>query len=132
MPIRTASLNNQIQKTGVRLHLAMMSRVHSQGADHAASEEEQALMDEHRLLKEAQAKRRVLAKLPKPKAAASEKKAKPPKAPKAPKAAKEPKEPKEPKSAKLAKDHLSRSEKHAKKAESLEAAKRAAKKSAKT
>ena len=87
MPIRTASLAHQIQKNGARLHLAMLSRVHSQGADQPASELELALLDERRLLKEARAKRQAQAKLPKPKAARLVKEAKPPKAPKAPKAA---------------------------------------------
>ena len=127
MPIRTASLTHQIQKNGARLHLAMASRAHSQGADQPASEHEQALLDERRLLKEEQAKRQALAKLPKPKAAKLVKKAKPPKPPKAPKAAKEPKE------AKAAKDNKpSRADKLTKKAQNLEAAKKAAKKSAKT
>ena len=92
MPIRTASLAHQIQKNGARLHLAMASRVHSQGADHPASEEEQALLEERRLLKEAQAQRRAQAALPRPKAAKRVFEPKPPKEPKAPKAAKEPKE----------------------------------------
>ena len=99
MPIRTASLTHRIQKNGARLHLAMASRAHSQGADRPASEHEQALLDERRLLKEEKAKRQALAKLPKPKAAKLMKEAKPPKRPKAPKAAKEPKE------AKAAKDN---------------------------
>ena len=127
MPIRTASLNKQIQRNGVRLHLAMVSRTLSQGADHPASESEQSLLDERRLLKEANAKRRAQAKLPKPKAAKPVREPKPPKAPKAPKAAKEAKP------GKAGKDHKpSRADKLAKKAENLEAAKKAAKKSAKT
>jgi len=129
MPIRSASLNKQIQKNGARLHLAMAIRVHSEGADHPPSEQEQALRDERRFLKEAKTKRQQQAKLPKPKAAWL---AKPPKPPKAPKAAKEPKEAKEAKPAKAAKDHKpSRADKLAKKAENLDAAKKAAKKSAK-
>lgn len=130
MPIRTASLNHQIQKNGARLHLAMASRAHSQGADQPASEHEQALIDERRLLKEAEATRRAQTKLPKAKAVQPVKEAKPPKPPKAPKAAKEPKEPKEAKSAKGHKP--SRAEKLTKKAENAEAAKKATKKSAKT
>jgi hypothetical protein len=43
MPIRTASLNHQIQKSGARLHLAMASRVRSRGVDQPASGQEQAL-----------------------------------------------------------------------------------------
>jgi hypothetical protein len=127
MPIRSASLNKQIHKNGARLHLAMAIRVHSEGADRAPSEHEQALRDERRFLKEAKAKRQQQPKLPKPKAAWLTKPPKPPKAPKAPKAAKEPKE------AKAAKGHgPSRADKLAKKAENLDAAKKAAKKSAKT
>ena len=129
MPIRTASLNHQIQKNGARLHLAMASRAHSQGADQPASEHEQALLDERRLLKEAEATRRAQAKLPKAKAVQLVKEAKPPKPAKAPKAAKEPKEPKE---AKSAKGKPTRAEKLIKKAENAEAAKKATKKSAKT
>jgi hypothetical protein len=129
MPIRTASLNKEIHKNGARLHQAMMARMHSQGADSAASDEEQALLEERQHLKEAKAQRLVQAQQPKPKAARVTKEAKPPKEPKAPKAAKEAKEPK---AAKSAKGHISRAEKHAKKAEALEAAKRASKKSAKT
>jgi hypothetical protein len=127
MPIRTASLSKQIEKNGARLHLAMMSRAHSRGTEQEASDVEQALLEERRLLKEAQANRLAQAKLPKPKAVKVEKAAKPVKAPKAKKA---PKEPKEAKSAHGNKP--SRAEKHAQKAEKLEAAKRATKKSAKT
>ena len=130
MPIRSASLNKQIQKNGARLHLAMASRIHSEGADRPASEHEQALLDERRFLKEAKTKRLQQAELPKPKAAWPVKPPKPPKAPKAPKAAQAAKEPKE---AKAAKGHKpSRADKLAKKAENLDAAKKAAKKSAKT
>ena len=129
MPIRTASLNKEIHKNGAKLHLAMMSRVHSEGADHAPSEHEKTLLNDRRFLKEAKAKREAQAKLPKPKAVKLAKEAKPPREPKAPKAAKEPKEPK---AAKTGKDHKpSRAEKLAKKAENLEAAKKAARKSAK-
>ena len=131
MPIRTASLTHQIQKNGARLHVAMAIRLHSQGADQPASEHEQALLEERRLLKEANAQRHAQAKLPraKPKPAWMLKEPKPPRAPKAPKAAKEPKEAK---AAKSSKDHKSRADKLTQKAENLEAAKKAAKKSAKT
>lgn len=130
MPIRTASLNHQIQKNGARLHLAMASRAHSQGADQPASEHEQALLDERRALKEAEATRRAQAKLPKAKPVALVKEAKPPKPPKAPKAAKEPKPAKEAKTGKGAKP--SRADKSIKKAENAEAARKATKKSAKS
>ena len=127
MPIRTASLTHQIQKNGARLHLAMVTRTRSQGADQPASEAEQALLEERRALKAAKATLQARPKLAKPTAAWMLKEAKPPKAPKAPKAAKEPKE------AKAAKANKpSRADKLTKKAENLDAAKKAAKKSAKT
>jgi len=69
MPIRTSSLNKVIHKNGARLHLAMMSRVHSEGADHPASEHEQTLRNERRFLKEAKAKRQDQSMLPKANAA---------------------------------------------------------------
>jgi hypothetical protein len=128
MPIRTASLNPQIHKNGARLHLAMVARIHSQGEGQAASEHEQALLDERRALKEAKATRLAQPRPPKPLPAWMLKEPKQPKAPKAPKAAKEPKE------AKAAKTNNkpSRAEKLTKKAENLDAAKKAEKKSAKT
>ena len=129
MPIRTASLTRQLTKNGARLHLAMMSRAHSQGPDQPASAHEQALLDERRSLKEAKAQRQAQARLPKPpKVAVAKpvKAAKPPKPPKPPKAAKEPK------AAKGGDHKPSRADKLAKKTENLEAAKKAARKSAKT
>ena len=48
MPIRTASLTHQIQKNGLRLHLAMASRANSQEADQPASAQERALQEERR------------------------------------------------------------------------------------
>ena len=129
MPIRTASLNKQLHKNGVRLHQAIDSRVHSEGAEHAASEHEKELLEERRFLKEAKAKRAEQAVQPKPKAAKFVHHEAKPKALKAVKH-KDDKEAK-PK-AKPAKDHLSATDKRAKKAEALQAAKNAAKKSAKT
>lgn len=127
MPIRTASLSHQIHNNGVRLHLALVTRVRSQGADQPPSELEKALLAERQALKDARAQRQAQALLPKPKAVKLVKEAKAPKAPKAPKAAKEPK------AVKSAKDHKpSRADKQVKKAENLEAAKKATKKSAKT
>ena len=132
MPIRIATLNKQIQKIGARLHQAIERRVHSQGVEHEPSAAERALSDERRRLKEAAAKRRADALLPKPKAPPPVKVAKAPKPPKPPKVkpAKETKAPKDGKAAKGAKP--SRADKQAKKAQNLEAAKQAAKKSAKT
>ena len=68
MPIRTATVTHQIQKNGARLHLAMVSRAHSQGEGSPPSELERALLEERRSLKEARALRQAQAKLPKPKA----------------------------------------------------------------
>ena len=51
MPIRTASLSRQIHHNGARLHLAMLTRVHSQGADQPASALEQELLAERAALK---------------------------------------------------------------------------------
>ena len=131
MPIRIASLNRQIEKTGAKLHLAMLSRAHSHGADGAPSAQERALMEEHRILKEAQATRRAQSLQPRHRPSKIVREAKAPKEPQAAKAHKD-KAPKNAKTAKEAKPHISRAEKAAKKAEALEAAKRAAKKSAKT
>jgi hypothetical protein len=130
MPVRTASLHRQIEKSGAKLHRAMVSRIHSRGADDPLSDQERALMEEHRILKEAQATRRAQELQPKPKPKASKivREAKAPKGPHAPKAQKE----KAPKTANAAKPHISRAEKAAKKAEALDAAKKASKKSAKT
>jgi hypothetical protein len=130
MPIRTASLHRQIEKNGAKLHQAILTRIHSHGADDPPSDQEQVLMEERRILKEAQATRHAQALQPKPKAAKIAREAKPAKEPKAPKPPKEKAE-KAPKAAKSAKPHISRAEKHAKKVEAVEAAKRAAKKSAK-
>ena len=130
MPIRTASINKQIHKNGIRLHQAIESRVHSLGAEHAASEQEQALIEERRFLKEAKAKRQEQAAQPKAKTLKFVHHETVAKAPKAPKVHKEAKEKKAAKP--TAKEHLSSADKRAKKAASLEAAKKAAKKSAKT
>ena len=129
MPIRIASLARQLDKNGQRLHLAITSRAFSHGSDQTASEQEQALREERKALKAAQAERQARALLPKAKPVKVVKQAKPAKAakpPKAPKAAKPPKE----KAAKSNKP--SRADKQTKKAENLEAAKKADRKSAKT
>lgn len=130
MPIRTATLNRQIEKNGAKLHLAMAARAHSHGNDKTASELEQALLDERRALKEENAKRIAAAKAPKVKAVVV-RVAKPVKEPKAPKAPKADKEPKVAKTGKDAKAKPTRAEKMTKKAENLDAAKKADKKSAK-
>ncbi|MDQ6680192.1 MAG: hypothetical protein M3Y67_04410, partial [Pseudomonadota bacterium] len=92
MTIRIASLTKQIKNTGARLHQAMLSRVHSQGAEQGPSEAEEALSRERRQLKQTQAQRQAKAKLPKAKPVQAVKVAP---APKAPKARKEPKPAKE-------------------------------------
>ncbi|MBT9595946.1 MAG: hypothetical protein IV094_08185 [Vitreoscilla sp.] len=129
MPIRGATLNHQLHKNGARLHLAMLTRIHSHGADGAPSNEEQALLDERNGLKAARAESQAKALLPRPKPAKLLRTTRA--APKA-KAAKSDKPPKEAKPGKAAKPHASRSEKHAQKAAALDAARRATKKSAKT
>ena len=125
MPLRTTSLNKRLQKNGIRLHAAMLSRIRIRGSDEPPSELEQSLLTERHALKKSEAKRQEQAKLPRPKAVKPVKQAKPPREPKPPKA-------KEPKTAVRAKGHMTRAEKLAKKAENLEAAKKAAKKSAET
>ncbi len=132
MPIRTATLNKQIKNNGVKLHLAMVARIRSRGAEHDPSELEQSLLETRRLLKEAAATRQTLREVPKQKAAKVLKVAKVAK-PKAPKAAKPPKatnDAKDPKAAKGSKP--SRAAKLAKKAEGVEADRKATRKSAKT
>ena len=125
MPIRTASLNKQIHKNGIKLHLAMATRIRSNGADHPASDNEQGLLEERLELIQAEAARRVEAALPKVKVGFVAKEVKV-KVPKAPKAAKVPKEAKEV----TGKAKPSRADKSSKKAENAEAAKKAEKKSA--
>ncbi len=128
MPIRTASLNHQIQNNGARLHLARVTREASQGADQPASEAEQALLEERHELKAAKVAMQAQPKRAKPQAAWMTKEVKAPAAPKAPRAAKAPKE------AKVAAkgNKPTRAEKSTKKAENLDAAKKATKKSAKS
>jgi len=130
MPIRTATLARQIRKNGARLHLAMMARIHSHGADQPPSAQETALLEKRRSLKEARAQRQAQAKLPRQKPVRWVSEAHPAHAPKAPKAPKPPKKPKEATAAKGTK--VSRHDKLIRKAENLEAAKKAQKKSAKT
>lgn len=128
MPTRTASLTNQIHKNGARLHLAMVTRTRSQGADQPPSEAELALLEERRELKANKAALHAQPKAPKPQPAWMTKEAKAPAAPKAPKAAKEPKAA----TAAATGNKPTRAEKLTKKADNLDAAKKATKKSAKT
>jgi hypothetical protein len=126
MPIRFASLSHQIQRNGLRLHLAIASRALSHEPEEGDGDAEKALRDELHRLKELQKQRHAQALLPRPKAVKPVREAKAPKAPKAPKAAKPPKE------AKAKANKPTRADKQAQKAAALEAAKKAHKKSAKT
>ena len=124
MPIRIASLNRRIEKNGAQLHLAMMDRIHSLGADHEPSEAEQTLANERHALKEERAKRQAHALEPRPKAAERLVRTHHPEPKEKPKAKKEPKQTKT-----TGKSHgPSRAEKHAAKAAAMEAARKAAKK----
>jgi len=129
MPIRTASLKRRLEKNGAELHLAMLTRIRSQGSEREPSEAERALAEERRHIKEEKAKREADAGQPRAKvdklvrthhAQAKDKPTKPKK------------EPKEAKAAAKGAHKPSRAEKHAAKAAALDAAKKAAKKSAKT
>ena len=125
MPIRIASLTPRISANGQALHRAMMSRMETLGTDHDPSEEEQALIDERRLLKEERDKRLAQAAQPKPSATDRLVRTHHPQAKDKPKVKKEGKDTKQ------AKAHKSRAEKHAAKAAALDAARRAPKKPAK-
>ena len=127
MPIRIASLNQRIAKNGEMLHLAMLDRIRSLGADHEPSEAEHALAEERRVLKEERDKRHAHALEPRPKAADRLLRTHHPEAKE--KTHEKPKATKEPKQAKAGKAHgPSRAEKHAAKASAMDAARRAAKK----
>lgn len=127
MPIRIASLARRIEKNGAMLHLAMVDRIHALGADHEPSEAEQALAEERRLLKEERTNRQARAQQPGVKAIDRLVRTHRAQAKEKPKTIKEPKE------AKARTAHgPSRAEKHTAKAAALDAARRSAKKSAKT
>jgi hypothetical protein len=123
MPVRIASMRKRISANGQALHRAMMSR----GEGASPSEDETALAEERRQLKEERAKRKAQSLLPGPSALdrlvrthhpeAREKKAR--------KDAHDEHETKKPKA------RRSRAEKHAEKAAALEAARRSPKKPAK-
>jgi len=125
MPIRIASLTHRISANGQALHRAMMSRMETFGADQHPSEEEQALIDERRLLKEERDKRLAQAAQPKPSATDRLVRTHHPVAKDKPKVKKEGKETKQ------AKAHKSRAEKHAAKAAALDAARKTKKPAAK-
>jgi hypothetical protein len=127
MPIRIASLARRIKENGAMLHLAMVDRIHSLGADHEPSEAEHALAEERRLLKEERSNRQARARQPRVKAIDRLVRTHRAQAKDKPKATKEPKE------AKAGMAHRpSRAEKHAAKAAALDAARRSAKKPAKS
>jgi hypothetical protein len=126
MPIRTATVHHKLEKNGAKLHQAMLARIHSQGADSAPSEAEQALMEERQHLKDERERRHDDAGHPRPKASKlvrthhPEAKHKDEK----PKVKKE----KEAKPAAKGAHKPTRAEKHASKVAAVEAAKKAAKK----
>jgi hypothetical protein len=128
MPIRTASLTKKIAANGQALHRAMMSRMESGAAGKETSEAESALIEERRLLKEEQNKRKAQALQPRPSALDRLVRTHHPEAKDKPKAKTEAQGGKE---AKKPKAHRSRAEKHAEKAAALEAARRSPKKPAK-
>ena len=118
MPIRIASVTKRISRNGEALHRARMAR----GADGEASEEEAALVEERRLLKEERDKRKAQALLPKPSAVERMVRthhAQPKDRPKATKASEAGKD-----DVKKPKPRRTRAEKHAEKASALEAARR--------
>ena len=125
MPKRIASVSKKISANGQALHRAMMSRAQTGGTE--PSEDEAALVEERKQLKEEREKRKAQALLPRPSALdrlvrthhpeATTKKAK-----KDTHGADETKKPKARKS---------RAEKHAEKAAALEAARKSPKKPAK-
>lgn len=121
MPIRTASMTKRISNNGQALHRAMMSR----GADDQPSEQEKALVEERRQLKEERDKRQAQAQEPKPSAVERMVRthhAQPKEKPKATKEAHEGKETRKPKA------RRTRAEKHAEQAAAVEAARNKSKK----
>jgi len=106
----------------------MQRRVETRGADHDPSEDEQALIEQRRLLKEERDKREAKALLPKPSAADRLVRTHHPEAKDKPKLKKERPQAK---ASTQSKDHKSRAEKHAAKAAALDAARKSSKKPAK-
>ena len=127
MPIRTASVARKISANGQALHRAMMSRTEAGGAE--PSEDEAALIEERRLLKEEREKRKAQALLPRPSALDRLVRTHHPLPKDKPKVKKEAQEAAS--EAKKAKSHKTRAQKHAEKAAALEAARRSPKKPAK-
>lgn len=129
MSIRFASLTQRISANGQALHAAMMNRIQSEGADHEPSEDERALLEERKILQQAQQARRARAGQPKPAAADRLVRTHHPEAKARPEGTKPGKEAKP--GAQKAKPHRSRAEKHAEKAAARDAARRAPRKPAK-
>lgn len=117
MPIRIASVSKRISRNGEALHRARMAR----GEDAPPSDDETALVEERRQLKEERDKRKAQALMPKPSAVermVRTHRAQPKDKPKAGKGSEEGGEVKKPKA------RRSRAEKHAEKAAAIEAARK--------
>ena len=127
MPIRIASLTKKISANGRALHRAMKGRMEAGGEDKEPSEAELALIEERRLLKEEQDKRKAQALEPRPSALDRLMRTHHPQA----KDKKVRKETQDAHETKKPKPRRSRAEKHAEKAAALEAARRSPKKPAK-
>jgi hypothetical protein len=127
MPIRTASLTKKISANGQALHRATMGRMETGGADGGPSEAEAALIEERRLLKEEQGKRKAQALQPGPSALDRLVRTHHPEA----KHKDVRKEAQDAKETRKPKPRKTRAEKHAEKAAALEAARRSPKKPAK-
>lgn len=126
MPNRIASLTSRISANGQALHRAMMSRI-AAGGGHP-SEAESELIQERRLLKEEQAKRKAQALLPGPSALDRLVRTHHPQAKNKPSVHKDADGAKD---ARKPKARKTRAEKHAEKAAALDAARRSPKKPAK-
>lgn len=127
MPIRTASLTRKISANGQALHRARVSRMDTAGPDQP-SQEESALLEERRLLKEEQDRRKAQALQPRPSALDRLVRTHHSQAKDKPKAREETRDAHE---TRKPKPRRTRAEKHAEKAAALEAARRSPKKPAK-
>lgn len=127
MPVRIASMTKRISANGQALHRAMMRRVEG-GAGEAPSDEETALAEERRHLKEERDKRKAQALQPRPSALERLVRTHHAQAKAKPKPAKEAHDAKE---AKKPKARRTRAEKHAEQAAAIEAARKPKKQPAK-
>ena len=121
MPIRIASLSEQISANGQALHRAMMMRAQADATHTEPSEAERVLIEERRLLKEERSRRHAQAMQPRAKAADRLLRTHHPEAKDKPKVKTDAHASKD---AKAAKPHKSRAEKHAAKAAALDAARK--------